>query len=78
VDEVWSTDSPEELVIQRLQARNGMSEEEATKRIGVQMPAEERRKRSDVVLDNSGEVADLERTIHSFWNDRVIEKVGKV
>jgi dephospho-CoA kinase len=78
VDEVWSTDSPEDLVVQRLQARNGMSEEEATKRIGAQMPAEERRKRSDVVLDNSREVADLERTIQSLWNDRVIEKVGKV
>lgn len=78
VDEVWSTDSPEELVIQRLQARNGMSEEEARKRFGVQMPAEERRQRSDVVLDNSGEVSDLERTIQSLWNERVLEKVGKV
>jgi dephospho-CoA kinase len=77
-DEVWSTDSPEELVIQRLQARNGMSEEEARKRFGAQMTAEERRQRSDVVLDNSGEVADLERTIQSLWSNRVIEKVGKV
>jgi dephospho-CoA kinase len=78
VDEVWSTDSPEELVIGRLQARNGLSEEEARRRIGAQMSASERRRRSNVVIDNSGDLADLERAIQSLWNNRVKEKVGKV
>jgi dephospho-CoA kinase len=78
VDEVWSTDSPEGLVIGRLQARNGLSEEEARRRIGAQMSASERRRRSNVVIDNSGDLADLERAIQSLWNNRVKEKVGKV
>jgi len=78
VDEVWSTDSPEELVIGRLQARNGLSEEEARRRIGAQMSASERRRRSNVVIDNSGDLADLGRAIQSLWNNRVKEKVGKV
>jgi dephospho-CoA kinase len=78
VDEVWSTGSPEELVIGRLQARNGLSEEEARRRIGAQMSASERRRRSNVVIDNSGDLADLERAIQSLWNNRVKEKVGKV
>jgi dephospho-CoA kinase len=77
VDEVWTTDSAIEVVISRLQARNGLSEEEIRKRINSQMPAKERLARSDVVIDNSGDVANLERTVQSLWNNRVKEKVGK-
>jgi dephospho-CoA kinase len=65
------------VVISRLQARNGLSEEEIRKRINSQMPAKERLARSDVVIDNSGDVANLERTVQSLWNNRVKEKVGK-
>jgi dephospho-CoA kinase len=41
------------------------------------MPGKERLARSDVVIDNSGDVANLERTVQSLWNNRVKEKVGK-
>jgi dephospho-CoA kinase len=41
------------------------------------MPAKERLGRSNVVIDNSGDVANLERIIQSLWNNRVKEKVGK-
>ncbi|HZA25700.1 MAG TPA: dephospho-CoA kinase, partial [Dehalococcoidia bacterium] len=68
----------EELVIGRLQARNGLSGEEARRRIGAQMSASERRRRSDVVIDNSRDVDDLERAVQLLWNGRVKEKVGKV
>ena len=37
VDEVWTTESPVELVIDRLEARNGLGEEEVRKRIDSQM-----------------------------------------
>jgi dephospho-CoA kinase len=77
VDEVWATDSTVEAVTNRLQSRNGLSEEEITKRINSQMPAKERLGRSNVVIDNSGDVANLERIIQSLWNNRVKEKVGK-
>ena len=71
VDEVWSTDSPVETVVERLQAARGISPEEARKRIDSQMDREERLGRSDVVVDNSGDVARLERTVRELWQSRV-------
>ena len=78
VGEVWSTDSPEDRVIKRLQSRSGLSQEEAKKRIDSQMSAEERKSRSQVVVDNSGDLADLERVVRSIWDRRVKAKVEKV
>jgi dephospho-CoA kinase len=71
VDEVWTTDSLVGLVIERLQARNGMNEEEVRRRIGSQMDSAERIERSDLVVDNSGDVAVLEKTVKALWNARV-------
>ena len=71
VDEVWSTDAPVETVIQRLRDRSGLEEEEVRKRIDSQMDREERLSRSQLVLDNSGDVAELKRTVNSLWETRV-------
>jgi dephospho-CoA kinase len=71
VEEVWVTDSPEEIVIERLKQRNGMSEEEARKRISAQMDRSERLERSDAVIDNSGDMAGLESAIKELWDRRV-------
>ena len=77
VDEVWSTESPEESVIKRLQSRSDLSQEEAKKRIDSQMSAEERTSRSQVVVDNSGDLVELERVVRSIWDHRVKAKVEK-
>ncbi len=77
VGEVWSTESPEDLVIQRLQSRSGLSQEEAKKRIDSQMSAEERKSRSQVVVDNSGDLVELERVVRSIWDSRVKAIVEK-
>ncbi len=71
VDEVWTTDAPVEVVVERLHERNGLSEEEARKRINSQMSAEDRNRRSDVVVDNSTDLAALERTVETLWRNRV-------
>ena len=71
VDEVWTTDSPVEVVIERLQARNGMGEEEVRRRINSQMDRSERIERSDLVVDNSGDVTTLEKTVKTLWDTRV-------
>ncbi len=71
VDEVWATDSALEIVIQRLHNRSGMSAEEVLKRIDSQMDQGERLARSDVVVDNSGDVAQLARTVSGLWQSRV-------
>ena len=71
VEEVWVTDSTEQVVIERLKQRNGMSEEEARKRISSQMGRTERLERSDYVIENSGDMATLGNTIKELWNRRV-------
>ena len=71
VEEVWVTDSPEHIVIGRLKERNGLSEEEAKKRINSQMGRAERIERSDFVINNSGDMADLGNAIKELWDSRV-------
>ena len=75
VDEVWTTESPVEIVIARLEARNGLSEEEVRKRINSQMSAEERSSRATVVVENAGDLSTLESTVKAFWDNRVKGKV---
>jgi dephospho-CoA kinase len=72
VTEVWVTVSPEERVIERLQARNGMTAEQAKARIAAQMPQAERTRHADVVIDNSGDLADLDAKVEQLWNSRVL------
>ena len=77
VDEVWTTDSSVELVVERLQARNGMDEKEARRRIGSQMDRAERIERSDLVVDNSTDVSALEQTVMALWDNRVNVKTER-
>ena len=71
VEEVWVTDSPEQMVIERLKNRNGLSEEEARKRISSQMDRTERLAKADCVIDNSGDMAGLGMAVKELWNSRV-------
>jgi len=71
VEEVWATDSPEQMVIERLKNRNGLSEDEARKRISSQMDRSERLGKADFVIDNSGDVAGLESAVRELWDRRV-------
>ena len=77
VDEVWSTIAPVDVVIERLRERNGLSAEEASKRINSQMSPEERIRRSDVVIENSSDLAELERQVKALWTTRVKGKVNQ-
>ena len=77
VDEVWTTVAPADVVIERLRQRNGLSPEEASKRINSQMPAEERIRRSDVVIENASDLDALERQVKALWQARVKGKVNQ-
>ena len=74
VEEVWVTDSPEQMVVERLKKRNGLSEEEARKRISSQMDRSERMEKADFVIDNSGDVAELEGAVKELWQSRVAQR----
>ena len=77
VDEVWVTDSPVETVIERLQARNGLSAHEVLKRIESQMDRSERLALAQVVVDNSSDVAELEHTVTSLWDSKVKGRIAE-
>ena len=53
-DTVWCAWIPGELQIQRLMERDGLTLKEAGQRIASQMPAAEKKRRSDAVIDTSG------------------------
>ena len=62
-----------EQQLERLMAKAGLAREEAERRIAAQMPAEEKRRRADYVIDCSGEleltrrvVADLYPQLHQL------------
>jgi dephospho-CoA kinase len=59
---------PEELQLQRLMDRNGLTVEEARARIQAQLPIEEKKKMADFVIDNSGSLSETERQVDLLWN----------
>jgi dephospho-CoA kinase len=66
-DLVVTIDVDPETQIQRMMARNGFSRAEAESRIAAQAAREDRRAAADVVLDNSGDVAQLKDQIDALW-----------
>lgn len=59
VDEVWLVEMKDDLRIDRVMKRDGLSKEEVKARMAQQMGAEEKRKKSHVILDNSTDIASL-------------------
>lgn len=66
-DEVWVVGVEREIAIRRLALRNGFSREQALERIAAQLSNAERRARADVVIENSGNEAELEAQIAREW-----------
>lgn len=62
-DEVWLVYIPQNIQLERLMARNTLTEEDAIARIKSQISIEEKRLKADVVLDNSEERSNLYRQI---------------
>jgi dephospho-CoA kinase len=66
-DFVVTVDVDQETQIQRLMARNGFSRAEAEARIAAQASREDRKIAADVVLDNTGSVAQLRDQVADLW-----------
>lgn len=56
-----------EVQVQRVRTRNGFSEAEATRWLAAQASTNERLRVADVIIDNSGSPADLERAVAAAW-----------
>ncbi len=58
---------PREVQLERLKKRDGLSRSEAELRLNAQMSLEEKRKRADTVIDNSGLLEATARQVDLFW-----------
>ncbi|CAN5184261.1 dephospho-CoA kinase [soil metagenome] len=66
-DVVVLVDAPAETRLRRLTEERGMDRYEARRRIAAQMPAEEKRARADIVIDNTRTLAELWERAAKVW-----------
>lgn len=62
-DEVWVVYVPRPLQIERIVARNAITAAEAEQRIAAQIPIDEKAKRADRLIDNSGSWKETEQQL---------------
>ncbi|CAM3789886.1 dephospho-CoA kinase [Marinicrinis lubricantis] len=65
---------PEEVQLKRLMERDGILEKDAMNRIKSQMPIEEKKKKADLYIDNSGSMEQTKQQVDLFWQKYVIGK----
>ena len=68
-DLVIVVDVPLELQLERLVSQRGMSPDQARARMAAQASREQRLAIADLVIDNSGSLADLDRRVAGVWAD---------
>lgn len=68
--------SPEEQV-SRLMARNGLTQDEAQKRLESQMPIGEKIKLADIVIENKGTPAETEKIVAKVWQELLVREENK-
>ena len=70
VDEVWVTAAPEDVVVQRVMARNGWDEEQVRSRMASQMPTEERQSYAQVVIDTNASLDEVRERVRAAFEAR--------
>jgi dephospho-CoA kinase len=68
-DVVVVVDVPPEVQLDRLTRRRGMAEDQARERMGAQASRAERLAIADIVIDNSGPLAELDRQVDGLWEE---------
>ena len=76
-DYILLVSAEKETQIKRILARDKRSKEEALSIINSQMPLDEKKKRSDYVIENDGNIQDLERKIDGFLKKIEFENILK-
>jgi dephospho-CoA kinase len=67
-DAVVLVDAPIDVRRKRLLGTRGLSPDEADRMMASQLPSAEKRARSDYVIDNSGDLGELERAARTVWD----------
>ncbi len=70
VDEVWVTAAPEDIVVQRVMARNGWDEEQVRSRMASQMPTKERQGYAQVVIDTNASLDEVRERVRAAFEAR--------
>lgn len=68
VSEIWVVTCNYQQQLIRLQQRNNLSEKDAIARINSQMPLAEKEKLADIVIDNNGDLTDLNCQIEKIMS----------
>ncbi|HEX2995284.1 MAG TPA: dephospho-CoA kinase [Anaerolineales bacterium] len=66
-DAIWVSDAPQEVQVERLVRKRGMSSEDALQRVRTQPPQQEKLKAADVIVRNNGSFEDLWRQVSEMW-----------
>lgn len=73
--EVWVVHVPRDIQVQRVMARDHLTQAEAIARIDSQMPTEEKVRRADVAIDTSGTFLQTRRQLEAHWQE-VLARIG--
>ena len=68
-DRIVLVDAPRPVRLERLVQQRGLSETEAAAMIAAQMPAQLKRARADIVIDNVGTLSDLVTRVGDVWDE---------
>ncbi|GEP19366.1 dephospho-CoA kinase [Pediococcus argentinicus] len=77
VDVVMVVTSDESIQLSRLMRRNKLTQADARKRITAQMPLQQKVKHADIVIDNSGTVADTQKQVLKWLVDNKLVDIRK-
>ncbi len=69
VDEAWVTTASEVTALKRLRERTGLSEKESLARIRSQLPAEERVRHANVIIDTDCSLDELKAKVKKLWQE---------
>jgi len=68
-DELWVVVVEPDIAVKRLESRNGLDEEAARARIASQLTNEERVAKAAIVIENNGDLEQLDATIQKRWDE---------
>lgn len=72
-DEVWVVTIDRESQLKRLYQQRGMDEQSVRRRLEVQSSQADKVQRADRVIDNSGSLHDLYKSLDQLWSDLNLE-----
>ena len=65
VNKIWLVTAPTEERVSRVMERDGLSQDEIMARMKLQMTDDEKKQRADVIINNNGNLDDLEKQVEA-------------